>query len=360
MAGQNDSVSEKAKKIETALKYTAGDMEKAKFMAAGKLQDVVAINGKFIIPDYSQSGAFIAFINTTQEYISSVKTVLSSNTGTYTKVRIFDEWKSLYKNIEAYETGGDAIDSGRLTASLLELMIKRDVFPDVQKMNLEYLSVALQDMIKEIFKSEKAKCQVELEKTTSMDVELMGIEIMLPDSPSSEEPAAEAPAGQDFKKVPETPFRKKLSEIESKASFIVEGCCVLSPVKGKPIAEVSAGERILVSLTAGDPVSERIIDAYKARDHEGKPLPVVGRVVEIVPNEESKGVILYVLVAKGIYSKIVEEEPVRIQTEMTQIASSNGNSEEEMKEPNNWITILVSVLFVILVISIIVIIIFVT
>ncbi len=359
MAGQNDSVSEKAKKIETALKYTAGDMEKAKFMAAGKLQDVVAIKGKFIIPDYNQSGAFIAFINTTQEYISSVKTVLSTNTGTYTKVRIFDEWKSLYKNIEAYETGGDAIDSGRLTASLLDLMIKRDVFPDVQKMNLEYLSVALQDMIKEIFKSEKAKCQVELEKTTSMDVELMGIEIMLPESPSPQETATEA-SEQDFKKVPDTPFRKKLSEFESKASFIVEGCCVLSPVKGKPIAELTAGERILVSLTAGDPVSERIIDAYKARDHEGKPLPVVGRVVEIVPNEESKGVILYVLVAKGIYSKIVEEEPVRIQTEMTHIAASNGNSNEEMKEPNNWITILVSVLFVILVISIIIIIIFVT
>ncbi len=359
MAGQNDNVSEKAKKIETALKYTAGDMEKAKFMAAGKLQDVVAIKGKFIVPDHNQSGAFIAFINTAQEYISSVKTVLSTNTGTYTKVRIFDDWKSLYKNIQAYETGGDAADAGRLTGSLLELMIKHDVFPDVQKMNLEYLSIALQDMIKEIFKSEKAKCQVELEKTTSMDIELMGIDIMLPESPSPMEASAEAPE-QEIKKVPETPFRKKLAELESKASFIVEGCCVLSPVKGKPIAEVSEGERILVSLTAGDPVSERIIDAYKARDHEGKPLPVVGRLVEIVPNEESKGVVLYVLVAKGIYAKIVEEEPVRIQTEMTQIASANGNSEDEMKESKNWVTILVSILFVILVISIIVIIIFVT
>jgi len=359
MAGQNDSVSEKAKKIETALKYTAGDMEKAKFMAAGKLQDVVAIKGKFIVPDHNLSGAFIAFINITQEYISSVKTVLTTNTGTYTKIRIFDDWKSLYKNIQAYETGGDAADAGRLTGSLLDLMIKRDVFPDVQKMNLEYLSVALQDMIKEIFKSEKAKCQVDLEKTSSMDVELMGIEIMLPEAGPVSEAAPEA-SEQEVKKVPETPFRKKLSEIESKASFVVEGCCVLSPVKGKPIAEVSSGERILVSLTAGDPVSERIIDAYKARDHEGKPLPVVGRIVEIIPNDESKGVILYVLVAKGIYAKIVEEEPVRIQTEMTQIAASNGNSDDEFKESKNWVTILGSVLFVILIITIIVIIIFVT
>lgn len=360
MAGQNDNVGEKAKKIETALKYTAGDMEKAKFMAAGKLQDVVAIKGKFIIPDHNQSGAFIAFINIAQEYIPAIKTVLTTNTGTFTKVRIFDDWKSLFKNIQAYETAGDAADSGRVTGILLESMIKNDIFPDVQKMNLEYLSIAFQDVIKEIFKSEKAKCQVDLEKTTSMDVELMGIEIMLPETASQQEAAAEAPAEKEFKKIPETPFRKKLTEIESKASFIVEGCCVLSPVKGKPIAEVSSGERILVSLTAGDPVSERIIDAYKARDHEGKPLPVIGRLVEIVPNEESKGVVLYVLVAKGIYAKIIEEEPVRIQTEMTQIAASNGNSDDEAGESGNWITILVSVIFVILVISIIVIIIFVT
>ena len=47
------------------------------------------------------------------------------------------------------------------------------------------------------------------------------------------------------------------------------------------------------------------------------------------------------------YAKIVEEEPVRIQTEMTQIAASNGNSDDELKDTKNWITILVSVLFVI-------------
>lgn len=359
MAAQSDNVSEKAKKIETAMKYTGGDMEKAKFMAAGKLQDVVAVKGKFVVPDFNQSGAFIAFINISQEYISAVKSVLTTNTGTYTKIRIFDDWKALLKNIQAYESAGDAADSGQLTGSLLDLMIKRDVFPDVQKMNLEYLSVALQEMIKEIFKSEKAKCQVDLEKTSSMDVELMGLEIMLPESDAPQEAEAEV-SEQEIKKGPETPFRRKLGEIESKASFIVEGCCVLSPVKGKPINEITSGERILVSLTSGDPVSERIIDAYKARDHEGKPLPVVGRIIEIVPNEETKGVILYVLVAKGIYAKIIEEEPVRIQTEMTHIASANGNSEDDTQGSKNWITILGSIIFVILVLAIILIIIFVT
>jgi hypothetical protein len=220
----NDNETEKAKRLKLREVYRR-DMEKAKFMSAGKLQDVVAIKGKFVVPDHNLSGAFIAFINIAQEYISSVKTVLSTNTGSYTKVRIFDDWKTLYKNIQAYETGGDSADSGRLTSNILDLMIKRDIFPDVQKMNLEYLSVALQDMIKEIFKSEKAKCQVDLEKQ-AYGHELMGIEVM---SPSQTLIRIQFDVlNRSLKKV-RNPFRKKLSEIESKSSLIVVRAAVYSP-----------------------------------------------------------------------------------------------------------------------------------
>ena len=48
MSKQYDNISEKARKIETALKFTSGDMEKAKMMASGKLQDVVVIKGKSV------------------------------------------------------------------------------------------------------------------------------------------------------------------------------------------------------------------------------------------------------------------------------------------------------------------------
>ncbi len=358
MVTQNEIVNEKAKRIETALKYTGDDMEKAKLMASGKIQDVVTVKTKFVIPENNQSGAFIAFINVVEEYIAAVKSVLTNNITSYSRLRIFDDWRALYNNINAYESGSDAVDSDKLTENILDAMIKRDVFPDVQKMNLEYLSIVVEDIIKEYFKSAKAKCQVELDKTSSMDIDLIGIEVMVPESVSPQESALEPE--QEIKKAPETSFRKKLGELESKATCIVEGCCVLSPVKGKPVSEIRNGERILVSLVSGDSVSEKIIDAYKARDHEGNPLPIVGRVIEIVPNEESKGVILYVLVAKGIYAKIIEEEPVRIQTEMTYLAASNGNSREEVKESNNWGTILISILFAVLIIAIILILIFIS
>ncbi|HON15081.1 MAG TPA: hypothetical protein PLA51_01255 [Spirochaetota bacterium] len=351
MPEARESISEKAKRIETALKYTNGDMEKAKFMAGGKLQDIVALKGKFVVPDQNRSGAFIAFINVVQEYISAVVSITSNNTTTYTRLRIFDNWKSFYNNINAYSKSEDSTNSQELNEQLMTKMIQRDVFPDAQKMNLEYLSTVFQDIIKEIFQSEKAKSQLDIEKTNSMEVDLAGISIMVPEFETEKE---ESPTeATEEKSVPDTAFGKRLSEIESKASFVVEGCCVLSPVRGKPISEVTVGERIMVSLTAGDPVSEKVIDAYKARDHEGKPLPIIGRVIEIVPNEQSKGVILYALVAKGIYAKIVEEEPVRIQTEATQLINSTTEIQEE-KPAGDWLTILIVIVFVILILSLVI------
>jgi len=162
------------------------------------------------------------------------------------------------------------------------------------------------------------------------------------------------PAAPEGKSVPDSPFGKKLAEIESKAQFIVEGCCVLSPVKGKLIAEITPGERIYVMLPAKDSVTSRILDAYKARNSEGAPLPVVGRVMEKIPNELTKGYILYVLVAKGIYAKIVEEENMKIQTELTAI-SSKGDSDAADEGSNKILNRVLYVVFTLLIIALIVI-----
>jgi hypothetical protein len=81
MSKQYEAMGEKAKKIETALKFTDGDMEKAKLMASGKLQDVVVIKGKFVDPQKNISGILLAFVNIADEYISAIRSVQSSTTG---------------------------------------------------------------------------------------------------------------------------------------------------------------------------------------------------------------------------------------------------------------------------------------
>jgi len=353
MSKQYEAIGDKARKIETALKYTDGDMEKAKLMASGKLHDVVVIKGKFVDPQKNISGIFLAFVNIVNEYISAIKTVESSTTGVFTIIRVFDDWKFLYNNLMAYESGPDAVDSSKLNADLLDGFIRTDIFPDVQSMNLDYLAVSIQDMVKTSLESDKIKCQIELEKTSSMEVELAGIDVMVPSSEEEEEQKHEEKVSE--KKAPQSEFDKKLDEIESKASFIVEGKCVLSPVKGRYINEIADGEKMFVILPGKDELSEKIIDAYKARDHEGRPLPVAGRVVEKV-HIDGGGLVLYVLVAKGIYAKIVEEENVKVQTDLTKKKSSEKKSEAEDKDAHPLMNVFVYIIFVLMIIGLIVII----
>jgi hypothetical protein len=354
MANNQNSIGEKAKRIEIALKFTDGDMNKAKLMAAGNLSDITVIKGKFMVPEQEVSGFFLAYFNVIGEYIAAIKSVVVSNGSIFSRIRIFDEWRSHYKNMLAYQKGDDTLDPEKLNSDLLSSFIKIDVFPDVQKRNLDYLALTVPEILKSSFGAANIKSQIDLEQTSSLDLVLMGIEVMIPSSEEEQPQETTEASAVETKSVPDSPFGKKLAEIESKAQFIVEGCCVLSPVKGKLIAEVNAGERIFVVLPSKDSVSQRILDAYKARTSEGAPLPVVGRVVEKIPNELTKGYILYVLVAKGIYAKIVEEENMKIQTELTAASQKRENDEDEASS-NKYLNWALYVIFAVLIIALIVI-----
>ena len=61
MTEQYDSLNEKTKLIDIALLYTGGDMDKAKAMVAGQLDDIIGIKGKFYLSRNGQSGMFFSF-----------------------------------------------------------------------------------------------------------------------------------------------------------------------------------------------------------------------------------------------------------------------------------------------------------
>jgi hypothetical protein len=352
MGQQNETLNEKAKRIEISLKYTNGDIDKAKQMSSGSLQDVVVIKGKFAVADKNTSGLILGFVNVVAEYISSINVAMFDNTRVYASARVFDSWKNLYRNLVAYQSADDSMNPEKLVNDLLASFIEKDIFPDAQNKNLDRISDSIQDMLEKSTGSDKVKSQFDIEMASSLDLELAGVEIMLP---GPAEPAPESETASPQQSQPDSAFRKKLDAIEENASYIIEAVCVLSPVKGKHIGEIQPGERIMVSLSPKDPMSERIVDAYKARGKDGQPLPVVGRVIEKVPNEEGRGCIIYALVAKGIYAKIVEEESVKIQTEFTKASMEGAETIEEDPHKSRILTYVIYGLFAVLIIAIIVI-----
>ena len=314
MSNNQDAIKEKANRIDMALKFTGGDMDKAKQMANGSMLDIIVIKGKFIVEDQNRSGAFLAYFNCIDEYVSAIKSVIEANDTIFTKIRIFDSWSIIYKNILAYKNGKDALSSEKLDEDLLNYFVKLDVLPHVKEEDINTLTLILSDILQETFDSLNINCQIELEKTNSIELELAGIDIM---APTATPPPIDEPKITEIAYDPNSPMWKEITLIESQAQFIVNGSLIISPVRGKFISEMEQDEKIYVLLTDKDPISKKVVDTYKARDREGNPLPVVGKVISIIPNEINKGYIIYVMIAKGIYAKIIEEENIRIQTEST-------------------------------------------
>ncbi len=304
MTEQYDSLGEKTKQVDMAMKYTRGDILKAKEMASGQYLDVMVVKGKFLVENKGVSGVFLAFFNYIQEYIANVTCIMSSKSSLYEKTRVFDDWKSLARDLQAFKESSDIVDSQNFTYFLIDSFVGYDVFPDVQERNLDDLTRTVSEIIGKSFNAGTVKCQIELEPTSSLAMELAGVRI---DIPGME--------GQDIKEI--VAEDERITMIESEAKFVIEGTAVLSPVKGKNVNDLIAGDKIRVILTGKDMVSEKILRLLGAYDAEGVRQPITGRIKAKVPFEKG-GYILYALVAKGVLAKIFEEENVKLMIDQPQ------------------------------------------
>lgn len=337
MTEQYDSLGEQTKLVDISLKYTRGDIDKAKEMAAGHYQDIGVIKVKFYDGQSGESGIFFAFINIMDEYIANITTLLSYNSSIFDRVRIFDHWKSLLNDANGYKNGPDIIDSSSFQEALLDKLISVDIFPDVQEENLAELIRKINHVLTEYYSVENIKCQVELNVTNSLTLEMEGIVIDIPDFGDNQQEIEEKPIEPVFED-------ERIKNIEQEAKYIVQGTIIVSPVSGKYINDIELGEIIKVLLPGKDPVTRKLIEVLNATNNEGTVVPVKGRLKAKIPQEKS-GYILYALVAKGVLAKIVEDENVKIQVD------DSLKKEVEKSKTDNKILIAIAVVIALLVIG---------
>ncbi len=304
MTEQNDSFSEKSRQVDRAMRYTHGDIIKAKEMASGQYLDVMVVKGKFLIEKKGISGMFLAFFNYIQEYIPCVEAIISSKPVLFEKTRIFDDWKVLNKDIEAYKGSPDMMDSHNFTYFLIDSFIGYDVFPDVQENNIAGLTKTITEIIARSFNAAAIKCQVETETSSSLALDLAGVTIELPGAEAQEEKVL-------------TEEDQRIVNIEKEAKYVVEGKAILSPVRGKNASDLAPGDKIRVMLSGNDLVTAKILKLLNAYDPDGSRLPITGRIKARVPMEKG-GYMLYAFVAKGALAKIFEEENVKIMVDAPQ------------------------------------------
>lgn len=304
MTEQNESFNEKSRQVDRAMKYTRGDIIKAKEMVSGQYLDVMVVKGKFLIEKKGISGMFLAFFNYIHEYIPCVEAVISSKPVLFDKTRIFDDWKVLIRDIDAYKDSADMMDSRNFTYFLIDSFIGYDVFPDVQENNLDSLTKTITEIIGKSFNASSIKCQIEMETSSSLALDSAGVTI--------EVPGVEAPEERVL-----TEEDQRIKSIEDEAKYVIDAKAILSPVRGKNASDLVPGDKIRVMLTGNDLVTAKILKLLNAYDPEGARLPITGRIKARVPLGKG-GFMLYAFVAKGSLAKIFEEENVKIMTDSPQ------------------------------------------
>ncbi len=343
MSEKFESLGEQTQRINIALKHTDGDMEKAREMASGKYYDIKVVKGKFLAENSNQSGLFLTFFNIIQEYIPSSESVLTGETTLYNRVRIFDDWKSLFKDMKKYREEPDVIPDSDLGYFLVESMISHDVFPDVLEGRLENLTGSMQRILQEHYETKKLQLTLEMEDSSSLEMELL--DVPMEDMTTGENEAEEEDPESMKEDTPEVSQEDEvISRIEDEANYIVEGKSIVSPVKGRFLSDIAVGEKMKVLLNGSDGVSKKILNVLNAYSEEGQVLPIKGRVKEKIAYNQG-GYIFYVLVAKGILAKLVEEENVKI------LMDSPVIEEQDMEEQGSPAFILLGALLFVLIVT---------
>ncbi len=309
---QFDSLGEKAKLVNLALKYTRGDQEKARQIVSGQISDIVAVKGRASM-DSSLFCIFVIFINTEFGYIMNANAALFASKPQYDKVRISSGWKSfsseIAKTLQANKSEpGSASDPYPLIQHLLASVDGYQIYEDVKNLNMDVVTEIVREIFQKYRDYQSAQLQIDLEKTNSIMVDLEGIPLEPP--PEYGETRQEESASDSSQ---ETDLEKQSREIESQAEFVIEGKVIVSPVKGKYINDIKPGEYIQILPTnVLDEISIKVARTLKAYTSDHEFLPIKARLKAKLPLEGG-GCILYGLPLKNILVKVIEEENVKIE-----------------------------------------------
>lgn len=305
-----NSLNDTTRLINSALRFTKGNVEKAKQMISGQFNDAVAVKGKFSIGE-EIFGIFLIFCNNQTSSIMNANTLLSTSKSLNEKMRVNDNWKSFYVNFKNYvntDKGEKSLlDSYDFTNHLIESLAGYEAYSDINSHNIAVVTEILTEIIYKYNNLGHISCQIDFEDTNSLQIDLEGIPLETGSEPNT--------AGNENEESAESTTEKTLDSIESQADYVIDGKVIVSPVKGKYINDIKIGEKIkVIPVNTSDEISIRVAKTLKAYSEEGAFLPITARIKAMVPMDGG-GFMIYGVVLKNILIRILEEENVKIEVQ---------------------------------------------
>ena len=349
-----NSLSEQAKWINICLYYTSNDIDKAKKMVANSYQDMYIIKGRF--SSSSMYGAFIIFFNFVYFRLVDSSYVITPDYA-ISSLNTAQDWRSFEKEIvEARKNITDhrfATDFKDKIDKAFSISFGKEIVKLVEKNDYIQLNHLFQKFIQETSGLQRIEISVDLQKTTSLDMELnssttrkLDEKILAESNKQKSEDAAAA-----AKKPADDPDAEPAVG-KNGVKLIVKGTLILSPIKGKPISNLQSGDRVMVTLIEPGEQTVQIVRAFKAYDEEKKQVkPIPARIVKVYDQGEG-GYKIYAVIAKGILTQIIEEES-NIKVALDPAYLATVRTEEPEKSGGNTIIMIVALIIIITVLVVV-------
>jgi hypothetical protein len=305
--GKTEPISDQTSELmEAALKCAGGDMGKARAMADGTYFDNVVIKGTYLLQDFGHSGIFIIFFNIEDDYIPFLDAVTIKSSIVYEQFDTSGSWKAIVREINTLKQAKDQVEAPSRLENVMREILSMDVFVNVKTGDIDHLEGFVEQLLRRVLGNQSISCKLNMEKISSLTMFQEGI-------PFEKPPVMDFMTEQIKSETVNHPeLERQMLNVEKEADFIIEGSVILSPVKGKFLSDVTPGDKIMVALIGKDKVSRKVLASLKAVDDEGRMFPIPGSVVEKFTLASRGMTILYVLVAKGVMVKLIEEGDLKV------------------------------------------------
>lgn len=297
------SLSDQTKRMEIALHYTGGDVEKAKLMVSGEYNDLFTLKCKF--SSSSLYGAFIFFFH--KEWLKLLNTfVIVTPSYSIDTIDVSIEWQFFEKEISEDISNGEHDDVlGRTLKDELEKRLDYRYIKEIVDLlksddNIK-VSHIIQKLVQDILALQKLNLIIGYQAISSLDMELQSI--------SSNKIKIDSISGKEnIDEISIVPLDEESEKDKSDIILILDGTVILSPVKGKDISELVEGDRIKINLIAKNPQAITVARALNSYDEGERKLKPISVRVKSIQHVQGEGYKIFAEIAKGILVKIIEEE----------------------------------------------------
>jgi hypothetical protein len=323
-------------RVQAAMTFTQGDEEKARKMASGEFHDVMVIKGKFILEKTGIYGNYMIFTNTEKSTFLNISVISYTDPSPYEEIDPTVHWKEYYKACERIAGMVTITDTSDLIPHLTASLAGYDIFSDFASNDESNATQTLNDIFNKYLSSNSVSNEISFEKASSLDL----FEERIPMA----EVKAKAPSSASASSADNRP------EIEKQFTFVVEGKAIVSPLKGKRVADLVKGDQIILYLVNRDGASLKIAEALGAFDDDRNYKPIKGKFLEKIPVEKI-GYYLYCALAKNAVAKIPEEGNVQIETADEVSRMTIDDVEEKKKSIDRNLMVYIAMLLGLVVIA---------